>query len=472
MSWENLRIFGNKNRIVLVTGAAWIFVQGISLSYPNVRFWDDYQYYATNKVNLPRSVVPNPGRDLIDGMMLSIWPGLFRVLTFILLPVCSLLFYKILTAGDSPIGASESKMVASAFLLWFPSTYSIMVSMTLFNYTLALTVFLVGWLAIISKKWYSRWLIAPISIAISFRLPSLIPFLIFPVLHTLWLGRTTRRTFAERAFLAALITGTALSYFPILTRLGYTFQDNYNEVLPSRFLKGLLVLLLATCISAWLLFQIIRRKSEKSVSLNLSIAISSLMFGVAAFPYLITGHLTDISSVLAPLIPREGGYGGRHLVLFAFPLSILTSAFLQSVRPKFSRRVSQVLLGSLTLLGLSNSIEWKVDAIRQNAVIRALSQMPEISSIRYFYLDDGLSELNAKGRDVRSYEKEGWIRMAGGQKGVQHLVPATSQCNIVVPGFEISLRSSNLSRIQMLLSQDLTVEVSATEISLCGTNQS
>jgi len=142
-------------------------------------------------------------------------------------------------------------------------------------------------------------------------------------------------------------------------------MDGYNQVLPSRLVKGVLVLLLAATVSMYGIVRY-RRTSEHNgtapANVYLYASLASLMFGVAAFPYLITGHLTDSTSFLLPLVPGAGGYAGRHLILFAFPLSMLTAAVIGAVDQRFSRRFSQVLVISLALLGVSSSIEWKVDA--------------------------------------------------------------------------------------------------------------
>jgi hypothetical protein len=454
----------------LALGAVWIAVQGLSLTYPSVMFWDDYMYYADGVVSLPKDVVPNPGRSQIEALLLSISPGSFRMSSFVLLPFCSILLFRILGRAHGMISEGERRLISAIFLLYFPWALSTLVSLTMFNYVLALTGFLIAWNAITSTNAAMRWLIAPLFFVFSFRLPSLILFSIFPLMHTVWLARRTPRQWAERGLLALFTVTAGYLYFPILEVFGYTFKAGYNDVVPSRLAKGILLLLLTATASLYLFFKHLRaanREPHQPINVYFCLALASLMFGVAAFPYLITGHLTDFTSFLLPLVPGSGEYGGRHLILFGFPVALLLTSIAKLIMNPFSKRFSQLLVAVIALLGASNSIEWKLDALKQQAVIQALSEVDSLASLRYVFVDDRLSSFNSMGRDVRSYEIEGWLRRAGGNSAVVNLHPSTSVCETPIDGKRITVTSSDLSRIQALVRNGIAVDVSVTDMTLC-----
>jgi hypothetical protein len=451
-------------------GIIWFTVQGLSLTYPSVKFWDDYLYYADDTVLLAKNLVPNPGRSQVEAFLLSISPGSFRVLSFFLMPICALLYFRILGRINGIVAKDEQRLVAITFLLYFPWALSTMVSLTLFNYVLALTGFLLGWNAVISANWILRWLVAPLLFLFSFRLPSLIVFSAFPLTHSIWIAKGARRRLAERGILALVVAIAGFGYFPVLEFFGFTFKTGYNEVLPSRLAKGLLLLLFVVISSANLVFRCrkaSRQETKFPINVYLFVILALLMFGVAAFPYLITGHLTDSTSFLLPLVPGAGGYSGRHLLLFAFPFSVITAAATGLIKVPYSKMFSQFVIATLTLLGVSNSIAWRVDAVKQQSVIQAISQVDKLTDSRFVFVDDQISSLNAMGRDTRSYEREGWVKLAGGHSTVRHLYPATSECRIPISGKTIQLTSSNQSRILALIRGQIDIDVSVRDITLC-----
>jgi len=469
-SLQLLKLGRKANRYWLYISLVWFLVQGSSLTYPTIRFWDDYLYYAEETATLPRNVVPNPGRSQIESLLLAVSPGSFRVAVFLLLPISAILLHRVLGKTSGIVSEVERRLITTTFLFFFPWGFSLAVILTLFNYVLALTGFMFAWNAVISTNPVVRWLLAPILFVFSFRLPSLILFTIFPLTHSLWISRRTWRQLTDRVVLALVVIASGSLYYPVLEVFGYTFKDGYNQVLPSRLVKGVLVLFLAATVSMYGIVRY-RRISEHNgtapANVYLYASLASLMFGVAAFPYLITGHLTDSTSFLLPLVPGAGGYTGRHLILFAFPLSVLSAAVIGAVDQRFSRRFSQVLVMSLALLGVSSSIEWKVDALKQQAAIQAISQIEDLGDFRFVFVNDRTSVLNAKGRDIRSYEKEGWVRQAGGNSELKQLYPATSECSESVLGKEIELTSPNLSRIRALVRRGLPIVVSVRDSILC-----
>lgn len=359
-------------------------------------------------------------------------------------------------------------------LLLFSICFSTMVIWTLFSYTVALVFFMLGWLSLLSNRVLIRWIAAPICFVVSFRLPSLISFLLVPLGHSVWLARRQSKGLLERLVLGVFLISLGVLYLPVLKIFGYSFVAGYNEVTLSRALRGLLVMVLPGLpflLNFHRYFGRGRFVIRPIEPVDGKVALGLIVTSLALFPYLVTGHLFDLTSVMLPLVPGAGSFDGRHLILLPFGLAFLLMVTTALIQNLYVTRVRKSILLVLFMLGLSSSLEFKIDSLKQEAIIAELSKVPDLKSLSYIYFVDGLEAFNAKGRAIRSYEKAGWLNLAGGTQEVRVLDRFSTDCKHLVDGTEIRITGENLSRLRALLTDQIPVKLEFQQTRFCASDE-
>ena len=452
--------------------ALWTCISGLSLTYPDTRFWDDYLFYDhTVGVTFPRNISPIPLRQELEGLLFGISPATLRIGTFLVLPLTAFLFGRILRSLPEFFDEHECSWIATTFLLMFIVCFPAAFVWVHFNYVLAVLIFVLGWRALISNSAVSRRCVSPALFLLSFRLPSLITFMSVPLIHSLWLVRSQRKRVIEHSIIASILIVLAMLYYPILNQLGFRFQTDYNQVTPSRIARALLVLLasIVPMINCWrrnVRFMRVQLVPDSKVALLT--ACGSVLLGLALFPYLLTGHLTDLNSILAPLIPGEGSLTSRNLILIPFGASLLVFALTLMLKTQHVLPVRRLLVTVLFILGLSGSIEFKIDALKQESIVAGLRAIPKNSHTALVYFEDTTARFNARGRAIRSYEKVGWLKLSGWQSNrVQVLDDVTTSCSDAKEALQISIASPKPSRIMALLNNELPIKLTTRTVLLC-----
>ena len=173
----------------LAAAVVYLISFGVSLTFLNARFWDDWYVNFT----LTRSETMQYWKDMlgffptnrfVEVVILGRNPVAFHLVIFFCFFLSGYLLFKILEQLPG-ISYEVNKKVALLFLI-LPIN-SARVSMVTIRLTYSLVLFLAAWLLLIKSRSNATKSIAVFLFCLSFLAQSLVPFFVLPCLHLFYL---------------------------------------------------------------------------------------------------------------------------------------------------------------------------------------------------------------------------------------------------------------------------------------------
>lgn len=439
----------------------WIATYGLSLTYPSARFWDDWlSHWET--VRFAVGANPAPWRESIETTLIQFWPGLFRVITFLVFPTLGFLLWQIMQP-HSQQWSSETRFWTATLFVFVPAN-SARIAWISFSYTTSLLAFFAAWLVLLRwRSWFGLALAVPLFFY-SFRTASLILFLALPLTQFVYLSVKQRVRWTRIAIPPVTLLLLGVIYLPLIHRMGYGYQPGYISISLSTTLRAIMILGVFSLPVAHYLVTVLRNKHKHS---NFLLRAGFLVLGIGVFPYIVTGNLSDISSFLVGFVPGFSDWDSRHQLLMPLGLSMILVGSSIYVAPEYRNTILLTVLSIFSALNLSFNIEYKVDALKQDAIIDVLRKNPEIKDWRHVMFKDGVERLNARGRSINGYEERGWIIQAGGDQDVEVIDSGSYPCLEPIPGTRIDVNSPNPSRLSILIRNRIHIDMASTRVLLC-----
>lgn len=452
---------GPTRRSLIAVALLWIATYGLSLTYPSARFWDDWLSHSET-VRFAIGANPAPWRESFETTLIQFWPGLFRVITFLVFPTLGLLLWQIMQP-HSQQWSSETRFWIATLFVFLPAN-SARIAWINFSYTTSLLAFFVAWLVLLRWRSWFGLAAAVVLFFYSFRTASLILFLTLPLTQFVYLSIKQRVRLTRIVIPPVALLLLAVSYLPLIHRMGYGYQPGYISISPSTTLRAIMILGVLSVPVAHYLVTNLRNNREHS---NFLLRAGFLVLGIGVFPYVVTGNLSDISSFLVGFVPGFSDWDSRHQLLMPLGLSMtLVGSSIYAV-PEYRNAILLVALSVFSALNLSFNVEYKVDALKQEAIIEELRKDPEVGDWRYVMFKDGVDRLNARGRSINSYEERGWIIQAGGDQNVVVVDAGNYPCLEPIAGTRIDVNSPNPSKLNTLIRDRIDIKIASTRVLLC-----
>ena len=432
-------------------------------------FWDDWVRPTENTavVKYYRVAGFPPWREFLEFSVLQNSPALFHLVTPICFLVAALALHKVLKA-KLPLTNFQVNAITLLFLVL--PVNSARVAMINFYYAFSYMLFFVAWWLLVSGRKFVPLLSLPV-FWLSFGTSSLLPFFALPLLHFGYLLFSKDRRFDSRI----LTIWGALASLPVVFWIvrSQTFGANVREYYvpkPLGVIRGGLFVLVAVL---FLAYGIVRNRwnmSQNARPLLIGWGVLSLAFGSAA--YMAGGHLVDISDWMISFVPNFSDWNSRHQLLQPLGFALIAvgalcgSSDIPSKRPGFFGL--SVLIGLSVLLNFTFSQEYYLDSLKQDEVIEQLAKIEELKFNNQLMISDDALRFNARGRGLRSYEWAAILEKAHPNQGKFVVEPLQYvNCGEFKPTLIITITASN-GRLESLLTRNLGIEISVTEINTCS----
>lgn len=404
----------NRTLLVLVS-IVWLVVNGLSLLYPRALFWDDWLFYSGGEIDFSEGGTREwccwPKSE-IENFLLAVHPGSFRFLTFLIFPSVALLTWKISSNFKNFFYNRNERLLFALLVLFLPANSARIANIT-FYYSTSLLAFAVAtWLWIRLRPYALCFLAIPL-FTYSFRTSSLLAFTLVPAFLGLMIDRRERRLPENLAVVRATV--------PVILAVGYRLlvsdnavREGYNEFQFGGMARAALLCLgLAVLIGALVMA---RHRLQLSSRALTQLGIGLFVLWLGAMPYMVVGHLSSISDWTVYFLPGEGDWHSRHQLLLPFGLALSMIGFWNLLEGRAMVLLAPLTLAISLLFNFLYSVEYFVDAKKQDAVIEALRSDPDIRKSRVVYLQDDSStaKLNARSRQYREYEFDGQLKRALG----------------------------------------------------------
>jgi hypothetical protein len=204
---------------------------------------------------------------------------------------------------------------------------------------------------------------------------------------------------------------------------------------------------------------------------NLLIAAGCFSVSIAAVPYMVGGHLVDISDWLIAFIPNFSDWNSRHQLTLPLGVSLIIVGSMKMDKPGKltwnTHPALTTLLAVFVLLNVTFAQEYFLDGRKQSAVIEAIVSNADLESIQSVLIDDQAVRFNARGRSIRSYEWEKMFEKALGNDRIKVSYLQYVDCREFQPDAILHINSPN-GRLESTLRGKVVVELSVERIDPCS----
>ena len=164
---------------------------GWSLLRPNTLYWDDWALFFRRSPFYVRQVYIDSGRPLwegvADGLLIQVGVWAIYLATFLVFFLCSIfMFYILKTIPNLNSGTVNSLVI---LFLVLPVNHA-RISLVVFDYTSAYFLFYLGWFVLVRYKSPKSFVLACVTLFLSFKTHSFLFFILLPFLHFAWLNKT------------------------------------------------------------------------------------------------------------------------------------------------------------------------------------------------------------------------------------------------------------------------------------------
>ena len=451
----------------------WLMTNGLSLLYPRALFWDDWLFYSGEAIDFSEGGTRDwccwPKSE-IENFLLAVHPGSFRLLTFLIFPLVAFLTWKIASYFDNSFFIKNERLLFTLLVLFLPANSARIANITFYYSTSLLAFTIATWLWIQLRPYALLFLALPLFMY-SFRTSSLLVFTLVPAFLGVMIDRRERRLPETLAIIRATM--------PVILAFGYRFfvsdnavREGYNEfqfggVARAALLFFGLAVLLGALVTA-------RHRLQLSSRALTQLGAGLVVLWLGAMPYMVVGHLSSISDWTVYFLPGEGDWHSRHQLLLPFGLALSMIGFWNLLEGKAMALLAPLTLAMSLLFNFLYSVEYFVDAKKQDAVIEALRADPDIRESKVVYLQDDSStaKLNARSRQYREYEFDGQLKRALGAQAplfFDESQVSTETCSnpVEVPVYKSFAPVSAFTKFQVVLGRPVDITLERSSVLAC-----
>lgn len=394
-------------------GSLYVLSWGLNLVKPNTYFWDDWAFlFGVPKSHMNDYFVETglpPWRAVIDRELIDVGPWTLRVLTFAMM-FASAWFAVRLMESVGQLQPNELRLFALVFLT--VPTFAARIALVMFGYTTSWFLFLGAWWLVVRLRSWSAFVIALPLFVWSFMTHSLLIFVLVPVLHIFWLGRSETRSYQRRVLHAM---GVALALLPALYLWARSVWwaplpewVGYHQPTRDGFVRGSLPLVVSAA-ALWSIRWRRRRRGQSATERSLAlIACGSLLFFFGLFPYMLNnGSYHRWVDVFA----LRSDWGNRNQLLVPLGAALLVVGLASVVRRP---RLGWLIVVGFVGLNVFTSVQFLLDAIKKDQIRETMRRdlRTDLDGARILVVDT-TKRFNGKHSKYRGSEVTGLASQAG-----------------------------------------------------------
>jgi hypothetical protein len=451
--------------------SVYVLSYGLILTFLSSYFWDDWvTYYLKTDGDMEqflRSRGDWPTRAFLELTILGARPELFKILTLVAYFAAGWFLFQILSTLNF-LKSNQIRLISILFLV-LPIN-SARVAMADFAYACSLLLFFWAWFLLVKKSGWIKDLFAVLLFLLSFgATASLLVFLIVPCAHRLYLKLSDSSSVRNQAWLSTLTIFLMSPAFWFLDRRYNSPQGTFLTMYSpqkSGVARALILFLIASFVLLWLVK--VGRHDVTERYRNLLISLGIILVIVGAAPYIVAGHLVDVSEWMFNFVPRASDWSSRHQLLLGLGLAVIIVGILGELESKFKRNLVFAIIGICILLNATFMHAYFLDSLKQDQFIEEIKQNTDLSASKVIMIDDQAERFNARGRFVRNYEWDSMFVSAFGND-VKHSISGLSYVDCasdLIPDTLLTITATN-GRLKATLLRDIGINIGVTRIDPC-----
>ena len=438
----------------------------------NSLFWDDWLLIdrVTGKISPSHysSGGGAPWRLFVEQTILQSSPILFRIFSFLAFFISGYLFFCVLRRVRF---LSKNQIIAATLVFLVLPVNSARIALINNSYAFSLLLFFCGWYLLAISERKSIRLLSLSAFFVSYTSLAVITFTLLPILYLIVLAEPK----STKEFIKAIFRSVPLIVLPvaylIARQIFWAPAGGYAEMYTPQFLGIARALIFITVCSLPLLYGVFIAKWRVVNTRQFLVSIGVFSVSIAAFPYMVGGHLVDISDWLIAFIPNFSDWNSRHQLTLPLGISLIIAGSMKMDKPenlKWSTYpVLTALLAVFVLLNVTFAQEYFLDGRKQSSVIEAMGMNPDLKSVQFVLIDDQAVRFNARGRLIRSYEWEKMLHKALGNDRIKVSYLQYVECKEFKPDAILHINAPN-GRLESTLRGQVVIDLSVEKIDPCS----
>ena len=443
----------------------------LTLLFLKAYFWDDWFIYytktATETKDALRQVGHWPIHSIFQVDLLTRQPSLFRVIAVLCFFFAGWYLFQILGTIKT-LSSDQARLITILFLI-LPIN-SARVSMSVFVYSYSLLLFYFAWYLLVTKQSRFIWLLSIPLFLMSFSTVALLAFFVVPCVHLLYLKLSEHPDKRRIAYVtSALFASLAPLYWLVDRRYNPPLGAYLTMYTPQKL--GVFRALILLFICAVMIYWLVRSRNHPNFEFKrFAIIVSGItIIVVGASPYIVGGHLVDISDWMIAFVPRSSDWDSRHQLLLGLGIAVTIAGIVGPINSTFKRQCIVALFALCVVWNVTYMHSYFLDSLKQDQIVEAFERSSDLNESKIIMIDDTTDRYNARGRFVRSYEWEGMLTKAIGENSRSVISGKTYiDCSDpLIPDTLVTITARN-GRIESTLTRDLGIEIFVASIHPCG----
>jgi len=441
---------------------------GFVLLFLKAYFWDDWLlFYSLSNdgtKDLFRQIGLTPIHAFIQVDVLNRQLELFRFLTIACFLSSGWFLFHIL--NTLKILSTEQVRLITILFLILPINSA---RVSVFGYSYSFFFFYLAWYLLVTKhSRFVRFLSVPLFL-LSFSTVALVAFYVVPCAHFLYMKLSVPEPNRRHPYILSTLLASISPLYWIIDRQINAPQGAYLAMYtPQKLgvLRALLLLFLCAVMIFW--FWKSRKKSTLESNRYAIIIAGITITVIGASPYIVGGHLVDISEWMISFVPGYSDWRSRNQLLLGLGLAVTIAGAIGSVDSTFKRHCVAMLFGLCVMLNMTYMHSYYLDSLKQDQVIAAFQRSSELKDSRVIMINDLTDRFNARGRTYRSYEWDGILAKASGDN-LRSAISGLSYVHCtdpLIPDTLLTITARN-GRLESTVSRDLGIELSWETIQPC-----
>jgi len=382
-------------------------------------YWDDWYLLDPVTAKIADNHYSGSGRapwsSFFESTVLNSSPFLFRVFTFIAFWAATFFLFKILLKLEV-LTRNQVNIVCLIFMLL--PVNSARIALITNAYSLSYLLFFLGWYLIALQKSRVFQVFGLTCFFLSYTSIGLIPFTILPLIYMLIINKQSSLRFTFRFWIDVSLLAAVPILYLVSRHVFWPPIDGYKEMYTPQTLgliRGILFVVICSIPGIYGIF--IAKRCRSTISQYL-VSAGLFSISVGAFPYMVGGHLVDISDWLIGFIPNFSDWNSRHQLLLPLGFALIIGGSLKiEANGPLRWNTSPVLttiIAICVILNVTFAQEYFLDGKKQDSIMAAMANNEDLKNASSILIDDQAVRFNARGRLIRSYEWEAMLHRTFG----------------------------------------------------------
>ncbi len=435
---------------------------GWSLLRPNTLYWDDWHDLFQRDRWFARDYYLSTGRPPWEGVAhalltpIGIWT--FTYLTFVLFFASGLFLYSILKQTSLFID-QDLKFVVLIFMI-VPVNHA-RISAIIFQYTTSYFLFFLGWFLLVQYKPIKIFVLACVTLFLSFKTHSFLFFYLLPFIHFYWqnniqIGQLT--TLHRKHVQLFAIVLLPISYLLLRDLFWPPSEEWASYQRPGmvglvRWLPFSIPFLLGLLLVSWNL------KFKKNTTKGFFyLWIGSGITALALLPYFLIGYFRPYASIIA----LRADWGTRNQILMPLGLALCVVGVNSVLRLYFKNVIFTLTTIISLIFNTYFGSNYFLDSLKKDQVVELFSVQPALENKIEVVIVDLTKRFNGRGSTYRDSEWTGLLKIADFEVAS---VNGDILCAELPSALKMTLKSDT-SYFEALFSGDLGLYI---EVESCST---